>query len=99
VLLVFSYLIVPALAAILLGGTVATRLLIGWSFGTLVSFIGITASAALDFPTGATVVCTFGLTLLAGWALVRASGWRPTQPRAALARPAIGPDVTPRRTT
>jgi zinc/manganese transport system permease protein len=99
VLLVFSYLIVPALAAVLLGGTVATRLLIGWSFGTLVSVIGITASAALDFPTGATVVCTFGLTLLVGWALVRASGWRPASPRAALARPAVGPDVTTRRTT
>src|SRR6266571_3772962 len=31
VLLVFSYLIVPALAGTALGGTVATRLLIGWS--------------------------------------------------------------------
>src|SRR6059058_741059 len=65
VLLVFSYLIVPALAGVALGGTVAARLLIGWSFGTLVSVIGMAASALLDLPTGATVVCTFGLTLLA----------------------------------
>jgi zinc/manganese transport system permease protein len=68
VLLVFSYLIVPALAGTAFGGSVGTRLLIGWAFGTLVSVIGIVASAALDLPTGATVVCAFGLTLLALWA-------------------------------
>src|SRR5436309_12579689 len=67
VLLVFSYLIVPALAGILLGRTVTQKLLIGWGFGTLVSVIGMTASAVLDLPTGATVVCAFGLTLIALW--------------------------------
>ncbi len=71
VLLVFSYLIVPALAGLAFGGPVSTRLLIGWGFGTLVSVIGVVASAALDLPTGATVVCAFGLTLLAGWGLSR----------------------------
>jgi len=64
VLLVFSYLIVPALAGVTLGGSVASRLLIGWSFGTVVSVVGMVASAALDLPTGATVVCAFGLILL-----------------------------------
>jgi zinc/manganese transport system permease protein len=67
VLLVFSYLIVPALAGILLGRTVTHKLIIGWAFGTLVSVIGMTASAIFDFPTGATVVCAFGLTLVALW--------------------------------
>jgi zinc/manganese transport system permease protein len=67
VLLVFSYLIVPALAGILLGRTVTQKLLIGWGFGALVSVIGMTASAVLDLPTGATVVCAFGLTLIALW--------------------------------
>jgi ABC-type Mn2+/Zn2+ transport system permease subunit len=75
VLLVFSYLIVPALAGTLLGATIASRLLIGWGFGTLVSVIGVAASAALDLPTGATVVCAFGLTLLLGWAVARIAGW------------------------
>jgi zinc/manganese transport system permease protein len=74
VLLVFSYLIVPALAGILLGGTLSTRLVAGWAFGTLVSVIAMVASAALDLPTGATVVCAFGLTLLALAALVRLTG-------------------------
>jgi zinc/manganese transport system permease protein len=64
VLLVFSYLIVPALAGVTLGGSVIARLLIGWGFGTLVSVIGMVASAALDLPTGATIVCAFGLILL-----------------------------------
>jgi zinc/manganese transport system permease protein len=63
VLLVFSYLIVPALAGVVLGGSVLSRLLIGWGFGTLVSVLGMVASAALDLPTGATVVCAFGVTL------------------------------------
>ena len=64
VLLVFSYLIVPALAGVTFGGSVASRLLIGWSFGTIVSVIGMVASATFDTPTGATVVCAFGVVLL-----------------------------------
>jgi zinc/manganese transport system permease protein len=63
VLLVFSYLIVPALAGVTLGGSVASRLLIGWVFGTVVSVVGMVASAAFDLPTGATVVCAFGAIL------------------------------------
>ena len=64
VLLVFSYLIVPALAGVAIGGSVLSRLLIGWAFGAIVSVLGMVASAALDLPTGATVVCVFGLTLI-----------------------------------
>jgi zinc/manganese transport system permease protein len=67
VLLVFSYLIVPALAATAVGSTIATRLAIGWAFGALVSVLGVAASASLDLPTGATIVCAFGVTLLAFW--------------------------------
>src|SRR5437667_351312 len=65
VLLVFSYLIVPALAGIILANRVGARLSIGWAFGTLVSVGAMVASATLDLPTGATVVCAFGLALLA----------------------------------
>src|SRR5712692_11758214 len=56
VLLVFSYLIVPTLAANLLGGSIPKRLAIAWSFGTLVSVLAMGASAVFDTPTGATVV-------------------------------------------
>ena len=64
VLLVFSYLIVPALAGILLAGRIGARLAVGWVFGAGVSIIAMVASAVLDLPTGATVVCAFGLSLL-----------------------------------
>src|SRR5262249_2584119 len=84
-LLVFSYLIVPALAGIILGGGVGARLFIGWAFGTLVSVIAMLASAAFDLPTGATVVCAFGLSLLALGGLVKATGWPRRLGRAALA--------------
>ncbi len=77
VLLVFSYLIVPALAGVLLGGGLGARLLAGWLFGALVSVIGVAASAALDLPTGATVVCAFGVSLLALAAVLR---FRPARP-------------------
>src|SRR3989449_11402117 len=58
VLLVFSYLIVPALAATGMGGTVGTRLLIGWSFGTLVSVIGMAGLGGFYPPPRAAGVCT-----------------------------------------
>ncbi len=78
VLLVFSYLIVPALAGIMLGATIRQKLLIGWGFGTLVSVLGIAASAVFDLPTGATVVCAFGLTLVALWLVfLVAARWTP----------------------
>jgi len=89
VLLVFSYLIVPALAGMALGGTVAARLLIGWSFGTLVSVVGMAASAVFDLPTGATVVCTFGLTLLACAIAARLFGWRSLREKPVLAAGAL----------
>jgi zinc/manganese transport system permease protein len=64
VLLVFCYLIVPSVAAMLYAERIGTRLLIGWTMGTLVSALGIYLSVALDLPTGATMVCTFGLVLI-----------------------------------
>ena len=84
VLLVFSYLIVPAAVAALLSGSVARRLVTGWALGFLVSVLGLWASFAWDLPTGAAVVATFGA-LMASVALglglsrlvskVRERGW------------------------
>src|SRR5262245_37782219 len=64
VLLVFCYLIVPSVAAMLYAESVGRRLAIGWSMGTLVSALGVYLSLKLDLPTGATIVCTFGLVLI-----------------------------------
>lgn len=65
VLLVFSYLIVPAAIAALLARSVIARLALGWGIGFVVSILGLVASATMDLPTGATVVTTFGVTLAA----------------------------------
>ena len=70
VLLVFCYLIVPSVAAMLYADTIGRRLAIGWTMGTVVSALGVYLSLKLDLPTGATIVCTFGL-VLAGMAIVR----------------------------
>jgi zinc/manganese transport system permease protein len=64
VLLVFCYLIVPSVAAMLYADTIGRRLAIGWTMGTIVSAVGVYLSLALDLPTGATIVCTFGLALV-----------------------------------
>jgi zinc/manganese transport system permease protein len=64
VLLVFCYLIVPSVAAVLYADRVETRLAIGWCMGTVVSVLGMYFSVAFDLPTGATIVCTFGLVLI-----------------------------------
>ena len=63
VLLVFCYLIVPSVAAMLYAESIGKRLAIGWSMGTIVSALGVYLSLKLDLPTGATIVCTFGVVL------------------------------------
>ena len=70
VLLVFSYLIVPSVFAMLFATRTSARLIIGWCMGAFVSATGVILSFLLDLPTGATIVCTFGVTLLMG-AIVR----------------------------
>jgi zinc/manganese transport system permease protein len=64
VLLVFCYLIVPSVGAMLWASRIGSRLAIGWVMGVLVSVLGMYFSVQFDLPTGATIVCTFGLVLI-----------------------------------
>jgi zinc/manganese transport system permease protein len=64
VLLVFCYLIVPSVGAMLFADRIGSRLAIGWTMGTLVSALGVYLSAQIDLPTGATIVVTFGGVLI-----------------------------------
>jgi zinc/manganese transport system permease protein len=64
VLLVFSYLIVPAVSAMLFSDRLSTRLVIGWSMGAIVSAAGIYFSYVWDLPTGATIATTLGAALV-----------------------------------
>jgi len=64
VLLVFCYLIVPSVGAMLFADRIGPRLAIGWTMGTVVSALGCYLSVQLDTPTGATIVVTFGSVLV-----------------------------------
>jgi len=64
VLLVFCYLIVPSVGAMLWASRIGPRLAIGWVMGGIVSMLGMYFSVNFDLPTGATIVCTFGLALI-----------------------------------
>jgi zinc/manganese transport system permease protein len=64
VLLVFCFLIVPSVTAMLFSERLGTRLAIGWGMGALVSAGGVALSFLWDLPTGATIVATFGGVLL-----------------------------------
>jgi len=75
VLLVFCYLIVPSVGAMLFADRIGPRLAIGWTMGTLVSALGCYFSVWFDLPTGATIVCTFGGVLLVMF-IVRQIFWR-----------------------
>jgi zinc/manganese transport system permease protein len=79
VLLVFCYLIVPSVAAMLYSDHIGRRLAIGWTMGTVVSALGIFLSVHWDLPTGATMVCTFGFVLVL-MALVRPLWVKRTRP-------------------
>ena len=73
VLVVFSYLIVPSVVALLFAEQPRPRLAIGWVVAALASALGMLASVWLSAPPGASVVCVFGA-LLALAALVRPRG-------------------------
>ena len=68
VYLVFSSLIVPAVCGALLSAHIRTRLVIGWIVAFVAGVSGLLLSVkleALDLPTGPTIVCCFGVLLIA----------------------------------
>jgi zinc/manganese transport system permease protein len=69
VLLVFSFLIIPALIGTLYAKRLGIALMIGWVVGGLSSAAGLAVSYGADLPTGAAMVCVFGLSLALAAAL------------------------------
>jgi zinc/manganese transport system permease protein len=65
VLLVFSFLVVPAVTAFLFTRSPARLTLIAWVTGALASALGLVVSYNSDLPTGPTIVCSYGVVLLA----------------------------------
>jgi hypothetical protein len=64
VLLVFSYLVVPAVIAQMFSDTVLGRLLLGWLLAIMARMLGILWSFYVDYPTGPAVVVMLGLFLV-----------------------------------
>lgn len=86
VLMVFSYLVAPAIIALGSSDRWGARLGIAWAMGFLASAVGLIASYQVDFPSGPAIVCSLGLFLLlfAGWRFLR----KPAVQPAAAAEPA-----------
>ncbi len=64
ILMVFSYLVIPACIAILLASKMSVRLVLGWLMGAVASAIGLVASYVWDLPTGPTIVVVLGFMLI-----------------------------------
>lgn len=77
VLLVFSYLIVPAVCANFLATRLRILLLIGWLVATLASIGGLFISYKWDYPTGAAIVCMLGAFLVVTMIVAKIKGSRP----------------------
>jgi zinc/manganese transport system permease protein len=88
VLLVFSFLIVPAVIGSIFANNIGPILAIAWLVGIATSAVGLVASFWLDLPTGATLVATFALALvLAG--LIKALLFVPREQRRRTRRAAM----------
>jgi zinc/manganese transport system permease protein len=64
VLLVFSYLVVPAVCATYLVNSFTARFAVGWAIATVASMISLLITAQGDLPIGAAIVCMLGVTLV-----------------------------------
>lgn len=71
VLLVFSFLVIPAVIAFFFASTPGRLLAIAWITGTLATVAGLVASYVSDLPTGPVVVCAFALALLIAFVVRR----------------------------
>jgi len=84
VLLVFVFLVAPAIMAFLITDRLKYQLLIGWAMGTVVTLAGLLLSFVLDLPSGPSVVAFYGVALTFGAVIfyvvrskrkIRALGW------------------------
>ncbi|MGH9258675.1 MAG: metal ABC transporter permease, partial [Acidimicrobiales bacterium] len=71
VLMVFTFLVVPAAIAFLFTRDMRRLAYVSWGSGAVASFLGIWLSYRWDLPTGPLVVCMFGLLLAVAGLLKR----------------------------
>jgi len=64
VLLVFTFLVIPAVIATLFATRIGARLAIGWAVGIAACLIGLVGSYRFDLPSGPSVVASLGGALI-----------------------------------
>lgn len=64
VLLVFAFLVIPAVIATLFVERISARLMIGWAVGIAACLIGLVGSYRFDMPSGPAVVTCLGIALV-----------------------------------
>jgi zinc/manganese transport system permease protein len=80
VLMVFSSLVIPGVAALLFTNRFGVALILAWTAGAIAVVGGIAASFLLDVATGPLLVCSFGAVLLFAFALRAVLGARTAGP-------------------
>ncbi len=70
VLLVFVFLVAPAILAFSITKRMTTQLLIGWGTGTVVTTVGLYLSWVLDLPSGPAVIAFYGVALILAGAVI-----------------------------
>jgi len=88
VLLVFVFLVAPAILAFILTSRIWLQLLIGWTTGTLVTIAGLYLSWKLDLPSGPAVIAFYGVALVLGSLGIFL--WRAQNRRKAMRRTVLG---------
>jgi zinc/manganese transport system permease protein len=64
VLIVFVFLVAPAIMAISITDRLSSQLLIGWGLGLLVTVLGLVASYVWDLPTGPAIVGCYAVVVV-----------------------------------
>jgi len=81
VLLVFSFLVIPPVSALLLTTNPWARLLLGWATALMGSVVGIAASVAFNLPTGPSIISALvAIMLLAALVNAARGGMRSSVP-------------------
>ena len=71
VLVVFSFLVIPAVIAFLFTASTVRLLTIAWTSGTAATLLGLYVSYVSDMPTGPVVVCAFAVVLILAFVVRR----------------------------
>jgi len=76
VLVVFSFLVIPAVIAFMFARKRGQLLAVAWAVGIVATVLGLFASFQFDLPTGPVIVCVFALSLLIALVIYRIGSGR-----------------------